>query len=64
MLAVEDAPAAVEWHKRAFGAQVLRDSGGVAGLAIAGAPFFVGEPAKNSCENPAKVGVTSARVEV
>lgn len=64
MLAVEDTPSAVEWYKRALGAKVLWSLGSVAGLEIAGAPFFLGEPAKNGWESPAKLGITSTRVEV
>ena len=37
MLAVQDAPAAVDWYKRALGATELWNLGGVAGLSIAGA---------------------------
>jgi len=40
MLAVADTPTAVEWYKRALGATVLWSLGSVAGLEIAGAPFF------------------------
>jgi PhnB protein len=64
MLAVGDTPAAVEWYKRALGATELWSLGSVAGLEIAGAPFFLGEPADNGWESPAKLGITSARVEV
>ena len=64
MLAVTDAPAAVEWYKRALGAVELWSLGSVAGLQIGGAPFFVGEPAKNGWESPEKLGTTSARIEV
>jgi PhnB protein len=64
MAAVTDAPAAVAWYKRALGAVELWNLGSVAGLAIAGAPFFVGEPAQNGWESPAKLGITSARIEV
>jgi len=64
MLAVADAPAAVEWYKRALGAAELWSLGSVAGMEIMGAPFFLGEPAKNGWECPAKLGITSARVEV
>lgn len=45
MLAVTDASAAVAWYKKALGATLLWDLGGVAGLQIAGKAFFVGEPA-------------------
>ncbi len=31
---------------------------------IAGAPFFVGEPANNGWESPTKLGMPSARIEV
>jgi PhnB protein len=64
MLAVSDAPAAVEWYKKALGATELWSLGSVAGLEIAGAAFFVGEPANNGWENPKKLGITTTRVEV
>jgi len=64
MLAVEDTPSAVEWYQRALGAKVLWSLGSVAGLEIGGAPFFLGEPADNGWESPAKLGITSTRVEV
>jgi PhnB protein len=64
MLAVSDTPAAVEWYKRALGATELWSLGSVAGLEIAGAPFFLGEPENNGWESPAKLGITSTRIEV
>ncbi len=64
MLAVVDAPAAVEWYKKALGATELWNLGSVAGLNIAGAPFFLGEPEANGWESPEKLGITSTRVEV
>jgi PhnB protein len=64
MLAVEDTPTAVNWYKSALGAKELWNLGGVAGLEIEGAPFFLGEPAKNGWECPARLGITSTRVEV
>jgi PhnB protein len=64
MLAVTDAPAAVEWYKRALGAKELWSLGSVAGLEIGGAPFFVGEPAQNAWDTPAEAGTTTVRVEV
>jgi PhnB protein len=64
MLAVSDAPAAVEWYKRALGATVLWSLGSVAGLEIGGAPFFLGQPANNGWESPSKLGITSTRIEV
>jgi len=64
MLAVADTPTAVEWYKRALGATELWSLGSVAGLEIAGAPFFLGEPADNGWESPSRLGITSTRVEV
>lgn len=64
MLAVTDTPVAVEWYQAALGAQVLWDLGSVAGLEIMGAPLFLGEPANNGWESPARLGITCARVEV
>ena len=52
MLAVPDAPEAVAWYTRALGATLLWDLGSVAGLELAGAPFFVGEPENNGWESP------------
>ena len=64
MLAVSDTSAAVEWYKRALGAMLLWSLGSVAGLEIAGAPLFLGQPANNGWESPSKLGITSTRVEV
>jgi PhnB protein len=64
MLAVADAPAAIAWYKRALGAKEIWNLGSVAGLEIAGAAFFVGQPENNGWEYPAKLGCVSARVEV
>ena len=64
MVAVADARAAVAWYKRALDAVELWNLGSVAGLEVAGAPFFVGEPANNGWESPTKLGITSARIEV
>ncbi len=64
MLAVSDTPTAVEWYRHALGATVLWSLGSVAGLEMAGAPFFLGEPGNNGWESPSKLGITSARVEV
>jgi uncharacterized glyoxalase superfamily protein PhnB len=66
MLIVADADAATAWYKTALGATELWNLGGVVGLEIAGAPFFLhevnpGEPAEAS---PGQAGVTSVRVEV
>jgi PhnB protein len=64
MLAVSDAPAATDWYKRALGATELWNLGGVVGLEIQGAPFFLGEPANNGWDSPKAVGTTTVRVEV
>jgi uncharacterized glyoxalase superfamily protein PhnB len=64
MLAVPDAPAAVEWYKQALGATELWSLGSVAGLEIAGAPFFLAQPAKNAWDSPKEIGTTTVRVEL
>jgi PhnB protein len=64
MLAVLDAPAAVEWYKQALGATVLWSLGSVAGLEIEGTPFFLAEPAKNGWNSPQEIGTTTVRVEL
>jgi PhnB protein len=66
MLIVPDAAAAVTWYKNALGATELWDLGGVAGLEIGGAPFFVHEvnPGNSAEDSPDRVGVTSTRIEV
>ena len=64
MLAVPDAPTAVDWYKKALGATELWNLGSVAGLEIAGAPFFLHEPTSNGFDSPAAIGTTTVRVEV
>jgi PhnB protein len=64
MLAVPNAPAAAEWYKRALGARELWNLGSVVGLEIEGAPFFIGEPARNGWESPNAIGITTTRVEL
>jgi PhnB protein len=64
MVAVPDAPTAVDWYKRALGAIELWNLGSVVGMEIAGAPFFVGQPESNGWESPTKLGTTSTRIEV
>jgi uncharacterized glyoxalase superfamily protein PhnB len=66
MLIVNDAARAIEWYTTALGAQELWNLGGVAGLEIDGAPFFLHEanPAKPTETSPDKAGVTSTRVEL
>src|SRR5690349_9616396 len=66
MLIVGDAEAAVAWYKRALGATELWNLGGVAGLEIEGAPFFLHEAnPSNPVEDSAdRIGVTSTRIEL
>jgi PhnB protein len=66
MLIVPDADAAIAWYKDALGAEELWDLGGVAGLQVAGAPFFLHEVnPKNPTEtSPDRAGVTSTRIEL
>ncbi|MBV9684673.1 MAG: VOC family protein [Solirubrobacterales bacterium] len=66
MLIVPDADAAIDWYTRALGAQVLWNLGGVAGLHIAGAPFFLHQvnPDNPAETSPDRAGATSVRIEV
>jgi PhnB protein len=66
MLIVPEAQAAIAWYEEALGASVVWDLGGVAGLQIAGAPFFLHEvnPANPSESSPDRLGVTSVRIEL
>jgi len=64
MLAVADAPAAVQWYKDALDAQVQWDLGSVAALNILGAPIFLGEPEGNGWETPGRRGLPTCRVEL
>lgn len=64
MLAVPDAAAAARWYCEALGATEVWNLGGVVGLTVAGAPFFLGEPANNGWGTPATVGSRTVRVEV
>jgi len=66
MLIVPDAEEAVAWYKRALGATELWNLGGVAGLAVGGAPLFVHEvnPANPSERSPADAAATSVRIEL
>ena len=41
MLAVPDAVAATQWYTQALGATQLWNHGGVVGLTVQGAPFFL-----------------------
>jgi PhnB protein len=66
MLIVPDAPAAIAWYKSALGARELWNLGGVAGLEIGGAPFFIHETNPNNPgeASPLEVGRTSTRIEL
>ena len=64
MLAVPDASAAARWYAQALGAVELWDLGGVVGLTVEGAPFFLGEPERNGWDTPADAGTRTVRVEV
>ena len=64
MLAVPDATAAARWYSKALGATELWNLGGVVGLTVAGAPFFLGEPENNGWDTPATLGSRTVRVEV
>ncbi|MEU4240891.1 VOC family protein [Actinoplanes sp. NPDC026619] len=66
MLIVPDAGAAASWYGTALGATELWNLGGVVGLEIAGAPFFLHEvnPDNPAETSPGRAGVTSARVEL
>ena len=66
MLIVSDAAAAMKWYTSALGAGGLWDLGGVAGLDLGGAPFFVheGVPGKNREPSPTAVGLTTTRIDV
>ncbi|GIE85980.1 VOC family protein [Actinoplanes regularis] len=66
MLIVPDADAAVAWYKTALGATELWNLGGVAGLEINGAAFFLHEvnPQNPAETSPGQAGFTSTRVEI
>jgi PhnB protein len=64
MLAVPDAPAALDWYRRAVGATELWNLGSVIGLDVGGAALFLGEPERNGWATPADTGTTTVRVEV
>jgi len=66
MLIVPRAEEAVQWYGEALGAQVLWDLGGVAGLHIGGAPFFIHEavPGRSREPSPSDIGMTTTRIEV
>jgi len=63
MLAVQSAPDAADWYKRALGARELWSLGSVVGLEIDGAPFFLHED-MTGFASPVALGTTTVRVEV
>jgi uncharacterized glyoxalase superfamily protein PhnB len=66
MLIVPDADAAVAWYRDGLGATELWNLGGVAGLELGGAPFFLHEvnPGNPSERSPEQIGATSTRIEL
>jgi PhnB protein len=66
MLIVADAAAAVRWYRSALTATVLWDLGGVAGLEVAGAPFFLHEavPGRITERSPVDAGLRTTRIEL
>lgn len=66
MLIVADADAAIGWYEQALGAQVVWDLRGVAGLELAGAPFFLHEAVagRRREPSPSEVGLTTTRIEL
>src|SRR6185295_18428042 len=64
MLIVPDADAAVAWYQAALGATELWNLGGVAGLSIGGASFFIHQVNPDNPAETSPAGVTSVRVEL
>ena len=66
MLIVPDAAAAVDWYRAALGAAELWNLGGVAGLHIDRAPFFIHEqvPGRKTERSPNDAGLTTTRIEL
>jgi PhnB protein len=67
MLAVSDPAAAIEFYRRAFGAERLwqiDDPAGVAGMSIDGARFFLADENPPSTRSPERVGCTTIRIEL
>jgi uncharacterized glyoxalase superfamily protein PhnB len=66
MLIVPDGAEAIEWYSAALGAEPLWDLGGVAGLQVGGAPFFLHEavPGREDETSPLGAGLTTTRIEV
>ena len=68
MLAVSDPAAAINFYRRAFGAEVrwqIGDPAAVAGLVIDGAEFFLAQESPDrGTRSPDGVGQTTVRVEL
>lgn len=66
MLAVSDGHAAIAFYQKAFGAELLWNlGGGVAGLAIDDAKFFLAEEAPAyGTRGPSSAGFTTVRIEL
>lgn len=68
MLAVSDPDAAIDFYKRAFGAEELwriGDPAAVAGLSIHGAPLFLAmETPSRGTRAPDSIGHTTVRIEL
>ena len=66
MLIVPDASEAIAWYASALGAREVWNLGGVAGLAIGDARFFIHEvnPRNPSENSPEEIGRTSTRIEL
>ena len=66
MLIVPDTPRAIDWYTTALGARELWNLGGVAGLELDGAPFFLHEvnPLNPTETSPEQAGATSTRIEL
>jgi PhnB protein len=64
MLAVADASASARWYATAIGATELWNLGGVVGMSVVGAPFFLGEPESNGWDTPSSLGSRTVRIEV
>jgi uncharacterized glyoxalase superfamily protein PhnB len=67
MLAVSDPPAAIEFYRHAFGAEVRWQIGqptAVAGLSIGGAEFFLAQENPPKTRSPEGVGHTTVRIEL
>jgi uncharacterized glyoxalase superfamily protein PhnB len=67
MLAVSDPAAAIDFYKRAFGAEELwriGDPADVAGLSIQGAQLFLAREQPRNPRSPDSVGHTTVRIEL